>query len=340
MLSTSAYGEEYIQALKSIEHVDTLIVYSRGSRTERYETYKRLSEEENPSHLDKIATFALKLPQIEAIALRSLEPSNPSFYSDEFLLDAMLSAANPADAGEAVFSMALQPKYKQGLEGEDKELIGAEALMRLSVKGAPIYPSSFIPVAERGHLIASVDALILKLALNALSDNDWIPRISVNVSAIELLSPSYAQDVLELISASGVSPERIELEVTEGSVINDMSSEAHLHKLSKAGVHISIDDFGTGVTKFDYLAKLPVDVIKIDRSLVLAHANAPESYGVLLKAISAVGSACEIDVIAEGVDAEEQVLGLRKLGIKYFQGYYYGKPVPLSDFIHDHGPKI
>ncbi len=334
--ATSSYGAEYLDVLKSIAHVDSVVVYSRGARTERYETYKSLSEENYPGHLDKIAAFALKLPEIEAIALRGDAPSEPNYYSDDALLQNIRNALT--GQSDSIFSMALQPKYRTDVLAGSPTLIGAEALLRLSVQGLPISPTSFIPVAERGHLIALVDMWILKAALRTLNENPWIPRISVNVSVIELLSPSYANDVLEQIDASGVSPDRLELEVTEGCVISDISSALHLHKLSEKGVHISIDDFGTGQTKFDYLAKIPVNSIKIDRSLVLNHASAPDSYGVLLRAICAVGAACKIRVIAEAVETEAQVAGLTGLGITDFQGYYFGKPVPINSFIEAHRP--
>jgi len=228
----------------------------------------------------------------------------------------------------------LQPKYRYN--SGSKKLIGAEALVRFDCSGTLIHPSHFIPVAERNQLISAIDKFVLEAALEILSSNPKLPYISVNVSALELLSPNYADEVETLIRSKKISPQRIELELTEGMVISDRASNHHLHELSKFGVRIAIDDFGTGETKFDYLATLPINVIKIDISLVRKYQSSPDSYKKLLSAINAVGMACETEVIAEGVDCQEIVDALVGLGINDFQGYHFGRPVSVSEFITKH----
>lgn len=336
-INNSSYAAEHLQALKAMLAIDEIVVYSRGKRTERYNTYKQLAFGDAAANLEVISGFALKLPLIETIAQNSTRDPNapPEDSASDLFIATGLNAAlnNNSDSGPKL-CINLQPKYR--LKNEFKELIGAEALVRFNYNGTPIQPTHFIPVAERNQLISAIDRFVLESALDVLSNNSKLPYISVNVSALELLSPNYADEVKALIQSKNISPERIELELTEGMVITDKASNHHLHELSQLGVRIAIDDFGTGETKFDYLATLPVNAIKIDISLVRKYQTSPNSYKKLLSAINAIGVACETEVIAEGVDSQQIIDALVDIGISDFQGYHFGRPVSISEFIAEH----
>jgi EAL domain-containing protein (putative c-di-GMP-specific phosphodiesterase class I) len=182
--------------------------------------------------------------------------------------------------------------------------------------------------------------MVLAMTLDLLKNHPKIPCISVNVSTNELASPSYSAEVLELVQASGIDAQRLELEITERAAIVDEASERHLLELSRKGIKISIDDFGTGETRFDYLAKFQVDVIKIDMSLVQKFENAPQSYSKLLQAICAVGKACNMVIVAEGIESLKVAESLVSLGINKFQGYHFGKPVGVEQFLLDHAAHL
>lgn len=325
-IATSSFGDDYIAALEAINEVDKLVVNSRKNRTDRVEIYSKLADVDQSSFLDTISDFALKLPQIEAIAQRDGAATEPSDGLMPYLLTAL-----DGKSETTYFTIYLQPKYERKADGD--KCIGAEALLRFSAEGNQLPPQQVISYAEQNQLITRIDMMVLRKALNILKDNPDIPSISVNVSAFDLLLPDYSDQVLEMISEVSGDPKRLELEITEGTVINDESSFMHLQKISKTGVRISIDDFGTGETRFDYLAKLPINVIKIDKSLVDSYKNAPASYGTLISAIGAVGNSCSIEVLAEGLETAADVTNLHELGISKYQGFYFGKPEPLEEFM-------
>lgn len=326
------FGKSYIEALAAMAKVEDEIVSSRTDRTKRTEIYKKLAT--SPTELEVIAKFALMLPRIEATA----KTTKPGFTlgeephsSDEWILNHMRDAIESA-GGDAKFSLALQPKY----EKNGPRCVGAESLLRLNIGTANIPPIRFIKFAERSGLISDIGYWVLKETINILKNHPEIPCISVNVSPIELLDSEYFEKVKALVEMDGVAPERIELEITESAAINDTLSEHHLHNLAQLGVRIAIDDFGTGDTKFDYLAKMKVSVIKLDMSLVHKYARTPNEYRPLISAISAVGRECEIDLIAEGVESQEQAQLLDDIGISTFQGYLYGRPIPADEFFRTH----
>ena len=285
-----------------------------------------------------ISDFALKVAEIEAVAQKSTAKQPDADGESDQVIAQYLRIALTDNDPSIRFYLYLQPKYQR--RGTSDVCIGAEALLRLRVDKDFIPPAHFIDIAERSRIIAPIGKMVMKRALEILRDYPKFPRISVNVSPIELLSPNYCKEVHELIAAIGVDPKRLELEITERVVMNDGLAYQHIRELASSGIKISIDDFGTGETRFDYLAKFNVDVIKIDMSLVREYYASPNTYSKLLQAIHAVGRSCKIDVIAEGVEKSKYVDSLHALGIEQFQGYFFGKGVPLTDFIDAHAARF
>ncbi|MEM9747992.1 MAG: EAL domain-containing protein [Actinomycetota bacterium] len=187
-----------------------------------------------------------------------------------------------------------------------------------------VMPGDFIEFAERSDLIIDIDRWVLLDAARVLAaDPDGTP-IAVNVSGRHLTSESFVHDVIAPLRAHDVDPSRIVVEVTESSVLDDLGRAAdHLDQLRELGVLVAIDDFGTGYASLSYLRQLPVDIIKIDRSF-----TRDEESQSLVSMVVETARLLDLTVTAEGVEDEQQVDTLRRLGVDRLQGYHFGRPRP------------
>ncbi|MEW6688852.1 MAG: PAS domain S-box protein [Pseudomonadota bacterium] len=229
------------------------------------------------------------------------------------------------------FVLHYQPKF----DTESRRIAGLEALIRWqSPELGLVPPGRFIPLMEETGMILDVGAWALQRA--SLHYRRWTeaglkpPRVAVNVSAIQLRQRDFVQAVEEAI-LEGVAPTGIDLEITESLVMEDI--EANIEKLKAAralGVGVAIDDFGTGYSSLAYLAKLPVQTLKIDRSFVISMLNDPDTM-TLVQTIISLAHAMRLKVVAEGVDAEEQAKVLRLLRCDELQGYLLSKPLPHAE---------
>jgi diguanylate cyclase (GGDEF)-like protein/PAS domain S-box-containing protein len=213
----------------------------------------------------------------------------------------------------------------------------AEALIRWNdpITGL-VPPGKFIPVLEETGLIYEVG----RWALNqAIADNlRWrkagLPaiRVAVNVSALQLHRPSFIGEIEEAISVDAHAAEGLELEITESMIMNNIEHNiTSLEAIRAMGITVAIDDFGTGFSSLSYLSKLPVDTLKIDRSFVIEMTAGPEGLA-LVSTIITLAHAFKLNVIAEGVETEEQSNLLRGLGCDQIQGFLYSKAVPHKEF--------
>lgn len=226
--------------------------------------------------------------------------------------------------------------YQPKVDLATGRMVGAEALIRWqSPELGLIPPMRFIPLMEETGLILEVGAWALQRA--ALDHREWLaqglpaPRIAVNVSAIQLRQRQFVSVVSKAISR-GVTPQ-IDLEITESLLMEDIAGTvAKLRSLRALGVRIAIDDFGTGHSSLAYLAKLPVDAIKIDRSFIITMLQNVDTM-TLVSAIISLAHALKLKVVAEGVDAEDQAKVLRLLRCDEMQGYLYSKPLPAEKMI-------
>ena len=193
---------------------------------------------------------------------------------------------------------------------------------------------SLIPLLEETGLILQVGSWALRRA--SLDHRDWAehglkaPRIAVNVSPIQLRQPDFV-DVLKQAISDGVAPPGIDLEITESLAMEDI--QANIVKLTSVrglGVNIAIDDFGTGYSSLGYLAKLPVQSLKIDRSFIIAMVDDPDTM-TLVSTIVSLAHSLRLKVVAEGVDSEDQAEALRRLRCDEMQGYLFSKPLPRDE---------
>ncbi|MEM9041669.1 MAG: EAL domain-containing protein [Actinomycetota bacterium] len=187
-----------------------------------------------------------------------------------------------------------------------------------------VMPGDFIEFAERSDLIIDIDRWVLLDAARVLAADPGGTSIAVNVSGRHLTSESFVHDVIAPLRAHDVDPSRIIVEVTESSVLDDLGRAAdHLDQLRELGVLVAIDDFGTGYASLSYLRQLPVDIIKIDRSF-----TRDEGSQSLVSMVVETARLLDLTVTAEGVEDEQQVETLRRLGVDRLQGYHFGRPRP------------
>lgn len=211
------------------------------------------------------------------------------------------------------------------------EIVGAEALLRWShPQLGPIAPSRFIAIAEGTGLIEQLGEFVLRSA--AEFGARWPGRtIAVNISPVQLRNPTFSERVFTLLAETGMRPVDLEIEITEGILLDDeLTAAATIRSFREAGIRIALDDFGTGYSSLNYLKRYPVDRIKIDRSFIaqLSTANASDA---IVQAMVTLAHALGIEVTAEGVETEEQFRVLVAMGCNTFQGYLFSTPLTIGD---------
>jgi diguanylate cyclase (GGDEF)-like protein len=245
------------------------------------------------------------------------------------------------DLRRAITEEELELFYQPQLDVDNK-IIGLEALLRWNhpTKGITA-PDEFIEVAENTGLISQIGDWVLFTAcrdLSALAANSET-KMCINVSPRQFAEVAFVDKLKSIIAASAVKPENIQLEITEGMLIRDIESAIEkMHKLKSFGVSFSIDDFGTGYSSLAYLKRLPVDILKIDKSFVI-DINKDENDAVIVETVIAMAKHMQIDVVAEGVENEETQRYLESKGCTKFQGYLYARPMPLKQLFH-HFPEL
>ncbi|MCX8998242.1 EAL domain-containing protein [Rhizobiaceae bacterium BDR2-2] len=222
----------------------------------------------------------------------------------------------------------------------DNRLAGYEVLARWRhpVHGM-ISPAVFIPLAEECGAIGAVGDWVLTQACREAASWPGREKIAVNLSALQLSSLQLASRVQDVLLETGLSPERLELEVTESAIVGDKARALHILRQIKAmGVTIAIDDFGTGYSSLETLRAFPFDKIKLDRSFVSDLATDRQALA-FVRAILALGKSLEIPVLAEGVETELQRDILTREGCDQFQGYLFGRPDTLEHILDSAAPQ-
>ena len=235
---------------------------------------------------------------------------------------------------EKQFTVYFQPK----VELATNTVVGMEALVRWHMPdGTVVSPADFIPLAEETGFIVPLGEFVLETSCKAMQVLDGIGctdlTVSVNLSPIQFGQEDLVEMVLSNVERNGLSPERLELEITESTLMTDTDiSIAKLNQFVEKGISVSIDDFGTGYSSLYYLKTFPIDVLKIDRSFV-SDITEDASDAQIVETIILMARNLGIGVVAEGGETKEQVDLLRSFGCEQVQGYYYSRPLPLEDFI-------
>ena len=223
--------------------------------------------------------------------------------------------------------------YQPVVSARDTRIVGFEALLRWThpQKGV-IPPYKFIPVAEEARLIAPIGEWVLRTAcLEAVNWPDDV-RIAVNVSPEQLNDPNFVTSVISALSHSGLSPSRLELEVTESVFLREGTRAISvLDQVLGLGIKLALDDFGTGYSSLGYLRKTQFSTIKVDRSFVQGAAkNSAESLAII-RAVVAMADSLGMTTTAEGAETEDEFDLIRELGCTKVQGYLFGKPMPSAE---------
>jgi diguanylate cyclase (GGDEF)-like protein/PAS domain S-box-containing protein len=255
-------------------------------------------------------------------------------YDPSMATDGLLEIELRADLKQAIERGALDVVFQPIVELATRRAVSVEALARWNhpTRG-PIAPSQFIPLAEAADLIVPLGRWILEESCRTVQrwrasvDGPDDLRLSVNISPRQLLHGSIIEHVQSALANSGLAPADLTLEITEGVLVEEAgASLAALEGLKALGVRIAIDDFGTGYSSLSYLSRLPIDVLKIDRSFVAGITTSRQA-AALVRSIVKIGQTLHLETVAEGVETEEQHDGLVRLGAKLGQGYLYARPL-------------
>jgi diguanylate cyclase (GGDEF)-like protein/PAS domain S-box-containing protein len=215
----------------------------------------------------------------------------------------------------------------------DGEITGFEALARWHhPRFGMVAPSTFIPLAEETGSILALGEWILRTACHEAASWPRPLRIAVNLSPVQFQRGDLAKLIHEILLQTGLAPSRLELEITEGVLIGDFDGVVStLRRLKNLGVRIAMDDFGTGYSSLSYLQSFPFDKIKIDQAFISNLSHSQQAV-TIIRAVIALGRGLDLPVVAEGVETEEQLRFLANEQCNEVQGYFVGRPKPISDY--------
>lgn len=265
-------------------------------------------------------------------AARELGGDNYVFYSQSLNERSKEKLALEAALGHAVENGELELHYQPQYDVAQSRLIGFEALVRWRRDGQLVSPADFIPVAESSGLIVQIGSWIVKEACRQIKIwNDGLDEkllMAINISPRQFNHPGFMLMVHESLTQSGVDPSWIELEITEGIMVQRPERTALLMKhLRHLGIQLAIDDFGTGYSSLSYLKHFPITKLKIDQSFIRG-LQAGSSDAAIVQAVITLGHNLNVAVIAEGVEDKEHLDLLRAWRCDQIQGYFFSKPLP------------
>jgi diguanylate cyclase (GGDEF)-like protein len=256
---------------------------------------------------------------------RLYEPSMHSEAAERQILE--------NDLRQAIERGELTVHYQPIVRTAAEEISGFESLVRWThpTRGE-ISPSKFIPLAEEAGLIGRIGEWVLRTALDEAAHWPDHVRVAVNLSPLQFNDPGVVECVHKHLNETGVRPDRLELEITEGVFLAEgESTDDTFAKLKKLGVRLALDDFGTGYSSLGYLKKAPFDKIKIDQSFVRGAASTTNRNAAIIRAIVTLADTLGMDSCAEGVETHDDLQLMRELGVSMIQGYIFGKPAPSEE---------
>lgn len=261
-----------------------------------------------------------------------------SFYFDDLHTDTKRVLLLDTELRKAIdnrdFTLYFQPK----INAKNMQLIGVEALVRWqNDKLGFVSPAEFIPYAEETGLIIPLSEMIFDLACEShkqiMEAGLMKVPIAINISSIHFQQQNFLESIQQILERNNTSAVNFEIEMTERTVMNSASETvSKLVRLKQMGFKLSIDDFGTGYSSLSYLVRFPLDILKIDRSFI-QHICSLDDKQAVVDAIIQMAHRLKMKVVAEGVESAQQVELLKEMGCDYIQGYYYSKPLPITELI-------
>ncbi len=288
------------------------------------------------NHLETVDEL-LKRADIAMYAAKATGRNTLRFFDPKMQAAVTARAILEADLHRALTEHQFK-LYFQLQAHHDHQAIGAEVLLRWEhPERGLISPLEFIPLAEETRLILPIGLWVLEAACAQLKNWEDVPQarhlqLAVNISAHQFHQTCFVEQVCAMLEKYAVQPDRLKLELTESLILDNIDDTIiKMQKLKAIGVHSSMDDFGTGYSSLAYLTQLPINQLKIDQSFVRNIGVKPTD-AVIVQTIIGMANNLGMDVIAEGVETEEQRAFLELHGCRAIQGYLFGRPMPLAEF--------
>ncbi len=268
---------------------------------------------------------------------KQLGPDNYQFYSREMNLRSIKRLSLETKLRRALEKQELEVFYQPKVIASNGAVMGMECLLRWNhPEDGMIEPNDFIPVAEETGLIVPIGEWVLQEACRHTSE--WVAagfrqlKVSVNVSCQQFSDPGLKDVIQQALLSGRLNPKHLVLEMTESMMMGDTESNIHLlNEIQALGVSVSVDDFGTGYSSLNYLKKLPISELKIDRSFLIDVPDNPDDVSIV-KAILAMAHSLDLMVVAEGVEKQSQLTFLKQAGCDVIQGFYFSRPLNRQDF--------
>ena len=278
-------------------------------------------------------TSLLKYADTAMYHAKNCGKNNAKLYSSSLTMQIMSHVKLEVGLRRALQNDELYLLYQPQLDVRSNEIVGVEALVRWRhAERGVVSPNEFIPLAEETGLIVPIGEWVLRTACSQARHWQKLGRrpvrIAVNLSAKQFKDENLSQIVLSALHDTGLDPRLLELELTEGTLMDDAKATlATLEQLRGIGVYLSIDDFGTGYSSMNYLKRFDVRALKIDRSFISGLPQDSEN-AAITRAIIAMAHGLKMIVVAEGVETGEQLVLLEEYGCDLVQGFYLGRPAP------------
>lgn len=256
-----------------------------------------------------------------------------SFYNDARIESYKRQMDLQRDIREAVRDRKFTVFYQPKVHLATGVLMGAEALVRMQRGESIISPGVFMPYAESSGIIKEIGFMVIEQVFTHIKTYDFSVPISINLSAVQLFDENFIKELSRKRAMHQVDPEKITFEITETSVMKHYEEGVRqLKKIREMGFKVSLDDFGTGYSSFAYLMDMPIQELKVDRSLIKNIVEIKKQQ-ILLKTLVNLSRDLSLDLIIEGVETEEQRQMILEIGGTYGQGFYFDAPMPLHEFV-------
>jgi len=283
----------------------------------------------------KTVDILLRNSDVAMYQAKAFKGNNYKFYSAEMTVKTLADFDQEADLRQALINEEFALYYQPQINLSNDKIVALEALIRWHhpTKGV-LLPIDFVPLAEEIGLIVPIGEWVLRTACKqnkAWQDAGFPPiRVAVNISAQQCKQHNIVDVVEQILKETKLSPEYLELELTENVILSNLQVIEVVSKLKKLGVMIAIDDFGTGYSSLSFLHELPMDRLKIDSSFI-KHINSSTDDEVIIRSVITMAKNLNLEVLAEGVETEKQLNFLKRNDCADAQGFYFSKPLSANE---------